>query len=184
MKRRYSNPAQTSTAYSAATSVRQVPAMIRSLVNAGTLEPGSVNVDIGGGRFDDATDLLATAGVHSFVVDPGNRSQEHNRRVLSLVDDGRAASVTIANVLNVIPDAAVRRSILEMAHNIVRDGGTVYIDCYAGSGPGAGKGVGRETSKGWQEYRSLASYLPEVRAVFPSASLKTIGKSRLIVARK
>ena len=178
------NPAQTSQAFSAATSVRQVPAMIRALVNTRSLEAGHTNVDIGGGRFDDATDLLATVGVRSFVVDSGNRSQEHNRNVLAMLDDGRADSVTIANVLNVIPDSSVRREVLELARNVVRPDGRVYIDCYAGSGKDAGKGVGRSTSKGWQEYRSLASYLPEVLAVFPTAKILNIGGNRMIVASK
>ena len=178
------NPATTSTAYSAATSIRQVPALLRALADTRLLAPGSTNVDIGGGRFDDATDLLAAVGVRSYVVDPGNRSPEHNAKVLARVDDGRADSVTIANVLNVIPDASVRRSVLELAYNVVGRDGLVYVDCYAGTGPGAGKGHGRATSKGWQEFRSLASYLPEVREVFPHAHLTTVGKVRCIIARK
>ena len=179
-----SNPAATSRAYSAATSIRQVPGLHRALVTHGVLAPRTVNADIGGGRYDDATNLLATIGVENLVVDPGNRTPEHNRRMLDRVEDGRADSVTIANVLNVIPDAAVRRDVLELARNVARPGASIYIDCYEGAGKDAGKGLGRETPKGWQEYRRLASYLPEVREVFPAASVRTIGKGRYIVATK
>lgn len=179
------NPAVLSKGFSAGTSVRQVPLLHRRLIAARTLPPGTINLDLGGGRFDDATEALRLADVLSFVYDPPpNRTEAHNRAVLDALEDGRAHTATIANVLNVIPEASVRRQVLEMAHNAVRPGGTVYIDVYEGDRKkGAGNGIGRVTKKGcWQEYRKLDSYLPEVRAVFPKARFETIAGVRFIVA--
>lgn len=173
------NPAvEPARAYSPGTSIKQIPALHKALAGAGVLRPGSVNADIGGGRFDDATTFLADHGVTSLVYDPGNRSEAWNRRVLEQVEDGRADSATIANVLNVIPDPGVRAAVLRLAANVVRPGGPVFVGVYEGDG----KGNGRETSKGWQENRKLASYLPEVLAVFPDASIRTLGGLRMIVA--
>lgn len=179
-RRTVRNPAiAPSRGYSEGTSLRQVPALHKRLIATRVLAPGSINADIGGGRYDDATEALADVGVRSFVYDPGNRSAAHNRAVLSRIEDGGADTVTIANVLNVIPDADVRQQVLELAANAVRRTGVVYIAIYGGDA----KGVGRETSKGWQENRRLASYLPEVRRVFPSAKIASIAKLRVIVAR-
>lgn len=173
------NPAvEPARAYSPGTSIKQIPALHKALAGAGVLRPGSVNADIGGGRFDDATVFLADHGVTSLVYDPGNRSEAWNRRVLEQVEDGRADSATIANVLNVIPDPGVRAAVLRLAANVVRPGGPVFVGVYEGDG----KGNGRETSKGWQENRKLASYLPEVLAVFPDASIRTLGGLRMIAA--
>lgn len=173
------NPTSTSRAFSAATSIRQVPKLHKALIAAQALAPGSINADIGGGKYDDATNALASVGVENLVIDPGNRSPAHNRAMLDRVEDGRADSATIANVLNVIPDAQVRRQVLETARNVVRPGGTVYVDCYEGDG----HGVGKETSKGWQENRKLASYLTEISDVFPIVGYAKIGKGRFIVAK-
>jgi hypothetical protein len=176
------NPAQASRVYSAATSGRHVPGLHAALIATGTLLPGSLNVDVGGGKYDDATEALRAVGVQSVVYDPGHRANAP--AVLEAVEDGRADSATIANVLNVIPDASVRRQVLKLAANVVKKGGAVYIDCYAGAGRAAGTGRGRKTSRGWQAYRPLASYLGEVRAVLPSARLVTLGTRHVIVARK
>lgn len=66
---------------SAGTSLNQVPSATRKI----KWEPGTVNVDIGGGRFDKATDYLRDNGVENLVFDPFNRNAEHNKAVAERV---------------------------------------------------------------------------------------------------
>jgi len=148
----------------ARTSVRQVPALHKKLEWA----DGSVNLDLGGGRFDTATEWLADRGVRNLVLDRYNRSPEHNRGVLDEVADSGPDTVTVANVLNVIRDPEMRREVMETAAELVRPGGTVYFAVYEGDR----SGKGRVTSKGsWQENRRLRTYLDEIKAVFPEAKI-------------
>jgi len=148
----------------ARTSVRQVPALHKKLEWA----DGSVNLDLGGGKFDTATEWLAERGVKNLVLDRYNRSPEHNRGVLDTVSDSGPDTVTVANVLNVIREPEMRREVVETAAELVKPGGTVYFAVYEGDR----SGKGRVTSKGsWQENRRLRTYLDEIRAVFPGAEI-------------
>jgi hypothetical protein len=91
---------------SAATSInsRQLPALFSRV----EFNPGTVNLDIGGGKFDNAVEYLKTKGVTSYVYDPFNRTQEHNDMVAGKTENGQSDTVTISNVLNVIDSEAVR----------------------------------------------------------------------------
>ena len=148
----------------ARTSVRQVPALHKKLEWA----DGSVNLDLGGGKFDTATEWLAERGVRNLVLDRYNRSPEHNKSVLDEMSDSGPDTVTVANVLNVIRDPEMRREVMETAAELVKPGGAVYFAVYEGDR----SGKGRVTSKGsWQENRRLRTYLDEIRAVFPEAKI-------------
>ena len=174
---KHNPPVEPSRAYSAATSLRQVPALHRALIRAGAMPRGSVNADVGGGRYDDATNFLAEHGVENLVYEP-SRGPAWNRRILDRIGDGRADSATVANVLNVIPDATVRREVLALAANVARRGGDVWVSIYEGDG----SGEGRETSKGWQENRRLRTYLGEVQSVFPGAVIERVDGVQVIHA--
>ncbi len=63
---------------SAKTSIRQIPALF---INK-NVEFGETNIDIGGGRFDLATDYLRENGTTNYVFDPYNRSEEVNAATL------------------------------------------------------------------------------------------------------
>lgn len=144
---------------SAKTSLRQVPALFKNP----NVRFGEVNIDIGGGRFDLATEYLAERGTRNLVFDPYNRGEETNRATLDyLMAGNRADTATNANVLNVIAEAPARANVvLEMAKAIKPDG-RAYFMVYEGDG----SGVGRETSAGYQNNRKTADYAPEIERFF------------------
>lgn len=139
--------------------------------------PDTLNLDYGGGKFDNAVEALAEQGVTSVVYDPYNRTDAHNSSVIQHVrTNGGADTITCSNVLNVIKEENVRLSVLRNMKSLVKPGGVVYITVYEG----AGDNVGKETSSGYQLNRKTADYVEEVSKVFPSVSRK----GKLIMARK
>lgn len=130
---------------------------------------GVVNFDNGGGASDKAAEYLEKFGATNLVYDPYNRSNHHNREVLSQLREQPADTSTISNVLNVIKEPEVRLDVMLRSKHMVRSGGTVYIWCYEGDG----SGVGRETLEdSWQTNMKLRDYLPEVEKVWPSARIQ------------
>lgn len=156
---------------SAGTSIKQVPA----LFNNKNVVWGKVNIDIGGGRFDLATDFLKERGVFNLVFDPYNRPEKQNSDTLEFLQKGnKADTATCANVLNVIAESDARANvILEMAKAIKPDG-RAYFMVYEGDG----SGEGRKTSAGWQNNRKTASYEDEIRQYFG----EVVRKGKLIIA--
>jgi len=160
---------------SADTSINQVrlPAAFNKLAREEVwldfFDEGGINFDIGGGRFDNATNFLEDYNVTNIVYDPFNRSDEHNKNAVQKGADGKADTVTINNVLNVIQEEANQIQTLEQAYNALKVGGVAYISVYEGNKTGQGK----QTSKGWQNNKSLNEYVPLVRKVF--------GKNNVIV---
>jgi len=186
------NPAvEPSRGYSPDTSLDQVSKLHTLGVERGWWKRGSINADVGGGRFDTATRYMrGVAGVRSYVYDT-QLPDSHNARVLSVIQDGGADTATVANVLNVIPDPVVRQEVLLIAQNFVKPGGLVTILTWEGKTgalrqdqirpgdplPGEGyvskwkidKKTGKKVMDSWQENRVADTYLPEVRRVFPNA---------------
>lgn len=149
----------------------KLPAIFK-MVN---FEPGTVNIDYGGGKFDNVAEYLSDYDVINLVYDPYNRSKEHNNEVIAtLKEHGGADSATCSNVLNVIKEPEVRLNVLSNIKKLVKPGGNVYITVYEGTG----KGDERETSSGYQLNRKTADYLDEIQQVFPNAKRK----GKLIVA--
>lgn len=139
------------------------------------LEPGTINIDYGGGKFDNVAEYYTQYDVINLVYDPYNRTREHNKEVLRTCKAaGGADTATCSNVLNVIKEPEVRRNVLENIKKIVKPTGTVYITVYEGSG----KGDEGPTSKGYQLRRKTEDYLQEIREVFPDA----VRKGKLIIA--
>lgn len=140
-----------------------------------SFEPGTINIDYGGGRFDNVAEYLTQYDVINLVYDPYNRTPEHNKEVLkTLRRAGGADTATCSNVLNVIKEPEVRKNVLENISKIVKPGGKIYITVYEGSG----KGDEGPTKAGYQLNRRTADYLDEIREVFPDATRK----GKLIVA--
>ena len=160
---------------SADTSINQVrlPAAFNKLAREEVwldfFDKGGINFDIGGGRFDNATNFLEDYNVTNIVYDPFNRSDVHNKNAVQKGANGKADTVTINNVLNVIQEEANQMQTLEQAYNALKVGGVAYISVYEGNKTGQGK----QTSKGWQNNKSLNEYVPLVRKVF--------GKNNVIV---
>lgn len=170
-------PREPSACFSEKTSLRQVPALTKALVARGLLRRGMVNADIGGGRFEDVDTFLRRAGIENLRYDC-QLPRAHNAAVLARLARGGAHTATVANVLNVIPDAHVRREVLTLAREAVAPGGVVWVAVYEGDRGGRG----RTTPKGWQAHRPLASYLAEVRAALPRAALDRVGHVAVIRA--
>lgn len=109
---------------SADTSIKQIPALFKDK-NA---RFGDVNVDIGGGRFDLATEYLRGQGTENLVFDPYNRSEEVNSATLKYLQDGnRADTATCANVLNVIAEPEARANVILEAAKAIKPDGTAYF---------------------------------------------------------
>jgi len=156
---------------SAGTSVNTLP---KVFVGPGNFEHGGINLDIGGGRFETATEYLKGLGVRNLVWDPYNRSPEQNIRALAewgehVKQAGIPRTITISNVLNVIKEKPARLKVLEMAAAAVVDRWTpVYIGVYEGDK----SGVGRATTKGYQLNRVKKDYLVEVKRFFKYAEVR------------
>ena len=158
---------------SAATSINstKLPAIYRMI----KLEPGTVGVDFGGGKFDNAVEYLRDQDVTLCVYDPYNRSAEHNRGVLrTLRANGGADFAINSNVLNVIKEPEARKGVLENIKKITKSGAPIYITVYEGRGDAKE----RVTKSGYQLNRKTADYLEEIQEVFPDAKRK----GKLIVA--
>lgn len=150
---------------SADTSRSAVPAIFGAVERTDGWQQGTVNVDVGGGKYDTFTEALAKKGVENFILDPYNRDDAHNDQVAARLVQKPADTATISNVLNVVQEPEERQRILQLAHQMLKDGGTVYVTVYTGDGGGKPG----PTRDGWQENRPLESYLEEIQAVFPDA---------------
>ena len=148
----------------------KVPAVF-SLVE---FRSGTTNLDYGGGKFDTAAEALKEKGVRNLILDPYNRTRNHNDMVINVLERRKADTATCSNVLNVIKEEDVRRDVLQNIALFVKRGGEVYITVYEGDG----SGVGRPTAKGYQLNRKLEGYLKEIRQIFPDA----IKRGKVIVA--
>lgn len=149
---------------SAKTSInsKKLPA-IYNMVNFVT---GSVGIDYGGGKFDNAVEYLADQGVTLYVYDPYNRTPEHNKEALrALRANGGADFALNSNVLNVIKEPEARIAVLKNIKKITKPGAPIYITVYEGSGTG-NEGA---TKSGYQLNRKTVDYLDEIREVFPDA---------------
>ena len=133
----------------------------------------TINMDIGGGKFNNATIFLNEKGVKNYIYDPYNRTEKQNNETVSRAANGKSDTVTINNVLNVIPEenAQNQKTILLQAKNALKIGGTVVITNYEGDGTG----VGKYTTKGYQQNKKLTSYLEDIKTIFPNA--KIVGKT-------
>lgn len=142
-----------------------------------SFKAGTINLDFGGGKFDNAAEELAKQDVTNLVYDPYNRSSEHNQNVLKQIrDNGGADSVTCSNVLNVIAEPEARQTVIKNIYNLAKSGAPVYFTVYEGTG----SGEGGETKSGYQLNKKTADYLKEIQTIFPNAKRK----GKLIVANK
>ena len=163
------DPEETDQQYSsAATSINssKLPALF-SMVD---FKEGSINLDYGGGRFDNVAEYLQDKyGATNLVYDKYNRSADHNREVLNQIrQSGGADTVTCSNVLNVIAEESERLAVLRNCKRYLKSGGTCYITVYEGNG----KGEGAPTKSGYQLNRKTKDYEDEIKKVFSSVTRK------------
>ena len=151
----------------------KLPAIF-SMVN---FKPETINLDYGGGKFDNATTALEGKGVTNLIYDPYNRSSGHNKDVIDTVrKNGGADTVTCSNVLNVIKEPEARKAVIKNIYSLLKNSGTAYFTVYEGTG----KGNAGPTKLGYQLNKKTGDYVEEISAVFPSVSRH----GKLIIASK
>jgi hypothetical protein len=161
MKQKYS---------SAKTSIKQLPAGFKIVDKYFTWYQGTVNLDIGGGKYDLMTEKLKERGVKNLVYDPYNRNLKHNVDVIRgiLMANG-VHTATIFNVLNVIKEREIQLNVIKLARNALKKGGIVFV---RSTYMNRNKVSGVTKSGTFQHYLTQQEYLEIVKEVFPEAKLK------------
>lgn len=143
-----------------------------------SFEPGTVNLDFGGGRYDNVAEYLSQFDVVNLVYDPYNRAKEHNREVLDVVKkNGGADTVTCSNVLNVIEEESVRNNVIKNCKRCLKSGGTAYFTVYEGDGTGSGKANDKRRS--YQTNLKTSEYVDAIKDVFDNVTCK----GKVIIAK-
>jgi len=154
---------------SAKTSIKQVPAGFKIVDKYFGWQPYTINLDIGGGKYDLMTEKLLEKNVTNLIYDPYNRSLEHNLNVLMGYEDCTIDTVTIFNLLNVIKEREVQINALNMAYDALEWNGMVYVRS-AYMNPAKRSGVTKSGT--FQHYLTMKDYLKIVKEVFSDAELK------------
>jgi hypothetical protein len=135
---------------------------IAKIFNFVDWKPQTTNLDIGGGKYDNATEFLEKKYVKNFIYDPYNRSEDHNSTILNLCICG-VDTVTVANVLNVIKEESVRINVILLANKYLKPGGVAYFQIYEGNKSGIGTATKKDC---WQENRKTVNYIDEIKKIF------------------
>lgn len=140
-----------------------------------TIPEGSVGIDFGGGKWDNAIEHIRDLGATLCVYDPYNRSKAYNIETLkTLRANGGADWAVTSNVLNVIKEPSARKAVLENISKITKSGAPIYITVYEGRGDSKAG----QTKSGYQLNRKTKDYIEEIQEVFPDATRK----GKLIIA--
>lgn len=164
-------PEKKQTISSAGTSRNQIPSSMGEK-SPFKFAPGSVNFDLGGGKYDKATNRMKELGVENVVFDPANRGFEYNMRSLKRIEElGGADTVTVNNVLNVLKGADIILSVIQQAAECVKPDGQVIFQIYTGNKLGVG---GRPASKPdqYQQHKTTDKYVPLIYRYFNKVYLK------------
>jgi hypothetical protein len=125
----------------------------------------SINLDLGGGKFDNATEYLYSQyGCTNLIFDRFNRSVDWNTQILNYVTQvGGADTLTCANVLNVIAESEIRLEVIAQAYALLKSDGIAYFQIYEGNG----SGVGSQTKIDcWQNNLKANEYISELETYF------------------
>jgi hypothetical protein len=153
----------------AKTSIKQIPAGFRIVDKYFGWQPNTINLDIGGGKYDLMTEKLFEKSVTNLVFDPYNRSLEHNLKIILEYCDENVDTVTMFNLLNVIKEHEIQINALTMAYDALKWGGMVFVrSTYMN--PAKRSGVTKSGT--FQHYKTQKDYLKIVKEVFSDAELK------------
>jgi len=159
---------------SAESSRNQIPASFKRV----DWKLGSTNIDIGGGKYDKATDYLKGKGVTNLVYDPFNRSEEFNYEIIRQLSMGPVDTATAANVLNVISEKAHRVNVVRQAAKAIKADGVAYFQIHEGDADGNGRVTKVKDGKDmvWQNHQPTKWYIDEVKEYFKTVKVanKTI----------
>lgn len=103
------------------------------------------------------------------ILEPFNRTPEHNEKIEQYLLESQIDSVTISNVLNVINDNDSQLKLLQKAFDNLKNGGSCFITVYEGDRSGIGRQTGPDQ---WQENKKLDNYLSLVSEIFGNAKIK------------
>lgn len=133
-----------------------------ALFRLASWKTGTINVDVGAGRTDWPTRYLKAKGVRNLSYDPYNLDERINIKALTYL--GKADTVTISNVLNVIEKKKDIRACLSLASKLLKPGGLCYVRIY----PGNATGKGRVSADGlcFQHNKRSGWYIPLLKEVF------------------
>lgn len=166
---------QTYTSANTSINKKKLPATFTS--NHFDTQSGEINLDLGGGKFDNGTEYLKSNNITNLIVDPFNRSANFNNRNLAIAKENGVHSVTVNNVLNVIAEPDVRKSVIKTARSFLKTGKKAFFLIHSGKK----NGIGRETLKNsWQENRKASSYIPEISPYF--SDVKLVGNLIIAIA--
>ena len=140
------------------TSISSIPAIFKKV----DWRYGSTNFDIGSGKYDKFTLALREVGVKNIKYDPYWLSAEENIKSLEYVITHKIDTVTVNNVLCVIKEKEIREEVIKLAAYSVKEDGTVYFQIYEKDK----SGIGKKTSKGWQNNLKTSEYIPEISKYF------------------
>lgn len=163
---RSSNTAEQQEYKSAGTSLNQIPAMFKRI----PWKQGTKNIDIGGGKYNTATEYLRNQhDVENIVFDPYNRTKAENEKAMEAIR-GKADTVTVANVLNVIKESAWRRNVILQAAKALKKDGTAYFQIYEGNKSGVGNATQKQQS--YQNNMKASEYVGEIQDYFKDVERK------------
>ncbi len=156
----------------------KVPAVFGLVQKAEGWKSGTLNIDIGGGKYDTLTNALAKEGVQSYIYEPYGRTSEQNADVLAFLQAGkRGDTATCSNVLNVIKEAEVRANVIHQVAKSIKPDGMAYFSIYEAKGNGIGA---KSKDDCWQNNRKTETYVEEIQQHFGEVRMK----GKLIIARK
>lgn len=155
---------------SAKTSVNKnkVPRLYSAVESTYGWKKGSINLDIGAGKYADitTTPFLKERGVINLAYDPYNLSRDHNKIVLRLASYNKVDTVSLSNVLNVIDNIPEKIEALKLAYDSLLVGGSLYVCCYNSQRSGV-TAIGT-----FQDGMPLSYYVPYIKEVFGNATTK------------
>lgn len=157
---------------------KKTPAVFKMVGDA--WKNGSVNIDIGGGKYDTLTAALQSKGVTNYIYEPYGRTANQNAYILSQLQAKmlQGDTATCSNVLNVIKESAVRANVIHQVAKAIKPEGTAYFTIYEGHN---GNGRGAVSMKDcWQNNRKAETYIDEIKQYFGSVTMK----GKLIIARE
>ena len=166
------------------TSISQVSMAIKRLVKLGYVKIGSVNLDYGGGKYDKGTEYLKSFLVKNVIYDSYARSVEYNYNVLKKLNKKKADTVTLANILCVIPDKEEREFVIQHAFYYLKRHGVMLVTVYEGDKSGDGAIIIKKDRMHWQELRLTKTYIDEIKNALKHYNIDIVCKNKLIIVKK
>ena len=140
-----------------------------------SFKSGEVNADIGGGKYDTATEFLEEKfNVENIIVDPFNQTEYAYQQAVDIVRGGQVDTATVSNVLNVIKEPSNRLKTIAQAADAIKPEGSAYFTVYQS------KDEGQSGKDKWQEGRPLKDYVSEVEQHFGNVEIR----NEVIIAKE